>query len=167
MALTQLAWHNQERTMKRLITFATAALFVFVAACSDSEKGTGPDEVTVSDLVGSWTASSLVYTDNANPAQSLDLVALGGENRVTVLAGGGARTWVEFGTFSDEWDAQLSISGNVLTSNPVEASRGVRTWEFTLNGDVLELTDTDATFDFTLSGAAGVSVTEKVIFLRQ
>ena len=153
--------------MKRLITFATAALFVFVAGCSDSEKGTGPEEVTVSDLVGSWTASSLVYTDNANPAQSLDLVALGGENRVTVLAGGGARTWVEFGTFSDEWDAQLTISGNTLRSQPVEASRGVRTWTFTLEGNVLELTDNSAEFDFTLAGGPAVSATQKVVLVRQ
>ena len=101
------------------------------------------------------------------PGLPSSLIAAGGENRVTVLTGGGARTWIEFGTFSDEWDAQLSISGTILTSNPVEASRIVRTWKFTLNGEILELTDANATFDFTLSGAAGVSVTEKVVFVRQ
>ena len=151
--------------MKRFIT--ALSVMLFAVACSDSDKASGPEEVTIADLVGSWTASSLVYTNNGNPAQKLDLIAAGGENRVTVLNGGGARTWLDFGTFSDEWDAQLTVSGNTLRSQPVEASRGVRTWTFTLEGNVLELTDNSAEFDFTLAGGPAVSATQKVVLVRQ
>ncbi|MGW8265763.1 MAG: hypothetical protein ACWGSQ_05300 [Longimicrobiales bacterium] len=151
--------------MRRFITVVSVVFSV--AACSGSDKATGPEEVTIADLVGSWTASSLTYTNNGNPGQKLDLIALGGENRVTVLSGGGARTWLEFGTFSDEWDAQLTVSGNTLTSTPVEASRGVRTWTFTLDGNALELTDTSSEFDFTLAGGEAVPATQVVVLIRQ
>jgi len=151
--------------MKRFITVVSVLLSV--AACSGSDKAAGPDEITIADLVGSWTASSLTFTNNGNPGQKLDLIALGGENRMTVLDGGRARTWLEFGTFSDEWDAQLTISGNTLTSQPAEASRGVQTWTFSLEGNVLELSDTSSEFDFTLAGGDAVPATLVVVLIRQ
>jgi len=151
--------------MKRFIT--VVSVLFSVAACSGSDKAAGPDEITIADLVGSWTASSLTFTNNANPGQKLDLIALGGENRMTVLDGGRARTWLEFGTFSDEWDAQLTISGNTLTSQPAEASRDVQTWAFSLEGNVLELSDTSSEFDFTLAGGDAVPATLVVVLIRQ
>jgi hypothetical protein len=151
--------------MKRFI--AVLSVVLAVAACSDSEQVTGPEGITIEDLVGSWTASSHTFTNNADPGEALDLIANGGETRVTVLSGGGARTWVTFGEFSDEWDAQLTIAGGTVTSRPVEASRPVRTWTFTLVGNLLTLTDTDSEFDFSLSGAVEVSATEVVVFVRQ
>jgi hypothetical protein len=154
-----------EKNMKRI--FAILLLMITAAACSDSDKATGPEEITIDDLVGSWTASSQVYTNNASPAEKFDLIGAGGETRITVLPGGGARTWVTFGTFSDEWDAQLTLSGGTLTSQPVEASRGVRNWTFTLDGNILTLTDTNSAFDFTLSDAAEVPATVVVILVRQ
>ena len=151
--------------MKRIL--GVLSLVFVVAACSDSDTSMGPDEITLADLVGSWTASSHVYANNANPGEAFDLIAAGGETRTTVLHNGGARTWITFGTFSDEWDAQLSISGNTLTSDPVEASRQVRTWALSLAGNLLTLTDATSSFDFTLAGGDGVSATEVVVFARQ
>jgi hypothetical protein len=43
----------------------------------------------------------------------------------------------------------------------------VRTWAFTLEGDVLELTDASATFDFTLTGGVEVPATEVVVLVRR
>ena len=140
----------------------TAALAI---SCSDQAPGT--EAITIDDLVGSWTVSSHVFTSNADPGQTFDLIANGGETRVTVLAGGGARTWVTIGTFADEWDAQLTMTGNTLTSTPVEVSRGVGHSTFSLNGNVLTLTDTDSEFDFTLADAAEVAATEVVVLIRQ
>ena len=71
------------------------------------------------------------------------------------------------GTFDDEWDAQLSISGNVLTSTPAEATRPVRHFTFTLDGNVLSLEDGSSEFDFTLSAGAGVSASESLELVRQ
>jgi hypothetical protein len=86
---------------------------------------------------------------------------------MTVLSYGGARTWVDFGTFSDEWDAQLTVSGHTLTSTPAEASRPVRHYTFVHEGDSITLTDTDGEFDFTLSGADPVPANVVVVLQRQ
>ena len=149
--------------LRPLVVFWLAVMFA--AGCSDG--GTEVDAITVNDLVGSWTATSVVHTNNANSAEQFGLIANGGETRITVLQGGGVRTWVELGTFSDEWDAQLAIDGNTLTSTPVEAVRGVRTYTFTLEGNLLTLTNANASFDFTLSDATEVSTTEVTALVRR
>ncbi len=157
-------------TVKLARPFALLAFVSFVAiGCSESSSGPEnlPEGPTLADLVGSWTASSHTFTNTANSSESFDVVANGGETRTTVLVGGGHRTWFELGDFMDEWDAQLSISGNTLTSTPAEATRETRVWTFTLVGNTLTLTDSTSEWDFTLSEAAGVPATEVVVFVKQ
>jgi hypothetical protein len=161
-----------ERSSVKLVRpFALIALVSFLAVgCSESSSGPEnlpEDGPTLADLVGSWTASSHTYTNNANSSESFDVVANGGETRTTVLVGGGHRTWFVLGDFMDEWDAQLSISGETLTSTPVEVTRDTHVWTFTLVGTTLTLTRSDSEWDFTLSGAAGVPATEVVVFVKQ
>ena len=139
---------------------------LFASACG-GDSSTEPEGLTVSDLVGSWKASSLVFSNRANPSQQFEIVAAGGELRVTVLDQGRSRTWLELGTFSDEWDSQLSISGNQLTSTPAESSRPTRHYTIEMSGDRITLTSTDASFDFTLTGAANVPANEVAILVRQ
>ncbi len=143
-----------------------AVTAVLATGCSD-DGGTAVDPITIEDFVGSWSATSQVYTNDGDPSETFDLIANGGETRMTVLSHGGARTWIEFGTFSDEWDAQLTVSGNTLTSTPVEASRPVRHYTFVHDGDTVTLTDTDEAFDFTLTGADPVPAAMVVVLERQ
>jgi len=150
--------------------FMLLVLTVVLANCdsnSDSNSDSETNTITVADFVGSWTASSVVFTNNVNSSESIDLIAIGGETRMTVLTGGGVRTWVDVGDFSDEWDATLSVSGNTVTSTPVESSRPVVRFTFTMNGNTLTLTNTSEEFDFTLSGAAEVAATQVIVFERQ
>jgi hypothetical protein len=159
--------------ISRFLPFALASLLV--AACNDSQ-GPPDDTVTVADLVGTWQASSHVFTNNANSTVQFDLIANGGETRMTVLASGGARTWVTIGDcdagpnppclYYDEFDAALSISGDVLTVTPVEASREVARYELALAGSTLTLIRPDATFDFTLQGGPEVSATQRIVLTR-
>ena len=135
------------------------------AGCGESSTSE-PETVTIADLVGSWIATSLVLTNKANTTQSMDIVAAGGEVRITVLSDGRARTWTDVGTLSDEWDALLTMSGNELTSTPAEATRPVRRYTVALANGQLTLTSTDGTFDFTLSGATPVPVSETVVMVR-
>ena len=144
-----------------LVVFA----MLLAAGCSDS--ATEADGITLADFTGTWQASSHSFTNNADAGETFDLIANGGETRVTVLSGGRARTWVTIGTFSDEWDAQLSINGNVVTATPEEATRPVRNYVFTLVGSTLTLTDSDSEFDFTLSGGDEVPATEMMVLVRQ
>lgn len=142
-----------------VLSFAIALL----AGCSDDS--TDPDPVTVEDLVGSWTASSMIFSntdgDEVNP------VALGAELRVTVLTGGRARNWFTWGDIDDEWDALLSISGSTLTATPAEASRPTRSFSFTLDGSSLTLVDPNSEFDFSLTGATPEPAREEIVYVRQ
>ena len=125
--------------------------------------------LALSDLVGSWSATSEVYTNNANASQKIDLIALGGEHRVTMLSGGGTRTWIDVGTFHDEWDSQatLDASGTTLTLTPVEASRPVLTFTVTLEGTVATLHSTNVSFDFTLTDpSAAVPATVDIVLVK-
>lgn len=152
--------------MKKQPLFAllVAVAFLFSACDSSSSDDSG---VTVGDLTGQWSASSHIFTNNANSAQGVDIIVLGGSTNMTVLSGGRARIWVTLGDFQDEFDAQLSISGSTLTVTPAEASRGTDNFKFTMAGNVLTLTNTQAEFDFTLSGAPETSATQKITFVKQ
>ena len=143
-----------------------AITVLFVAGCSDSVTEVA-DGISINDFTGTWNASSHNFTNNADAGESFDLIANGGETRITVLSGGRARTWVTIGTFSDEWDAQLSVSGNVLTSTPAESTRPVRHFVFSLAGNNLSLEDADSEFDFTLSDGPEVPATESLVLVRQ
>jgi hypothetical protein len=100
--------------------FGLAVVVILAAGCGDDPVE--PEGLALDDLVGSWTASSILHTATANASQQFDIIAAGGEGRVTVLEGGRARTWLTLGTFSDEWDAQFTLSGNTLTSGGPEVS---------------------------------------------
>lgn len=60
--------------------WGTAALAV---ACGEDEGG-----VTVADLVGTWTATRLEFTNRANAAQKIDLAPLGLSFTLVVAPGG-------------------------------------------------------------------------------
>lgn len=153
----------------RSTLFALVALLTISAGCSD-DNGTEPpadDPVTIADIVGSWTATSHTFTNQADAGQSFDLIANGGETRTTILDDGRARFWVEFETFSDEFDALVTLSGNTITTTPAEASRPVRVGTFTLVGNVFTTTNPDGAFDFTLEGGPEVPATEVIVWQRQ
>ncbi|GEM_PF-5794117 len=141
-------------------------LMVAVVLTGCDSTSSSDDPVSAEDFVGSWKASSHMFTNNANSSQVVDIIALGGETRMTVLAGGGARTWVDFGDFHDEWDAQLSVSGSFFTSDPVEEGRPTVQYQFQLDGGVATLTRMDAEFDFTLQGQPAVAATQVIRLVR-
>ena len=143
------------------------AVAVLSSACGEGSTGPEPADtgLTVADLVGSWKASSMVFTNNANSSQTFDVVSSGGELRTTVLTDGRARTWVTIGTFSDEWDALLTLSGDQLTSTPAESTRPIQRWTVTMAGTQITLTRNDSAFDFTLTGADPVPATEVVVLV--
>lgn len=142
-------------------------LAFFLAACDSSSSDDSSDETTIADFVGSWTALSHTFTSTSNTSQTVDIVALGGETRITVLASGGARTWVVVGDFSDEWDASFTLNGNQLTATPVESSRPTTVWTYELNGSLLTMTRSNSEFDFTLSDQAPTAAREVIVFQRQ
>jgi hypothetical protein len=139
-------WHGEvvpEREAvvqhRRWITIGFAALVA--SACGDS---TG---VTVEDLVGTWNATMYRYTDNANAAQQIDLIAQGASFTMTVTAGGTVSTLFDDGQGGTSSDSgTLSPDGTTLTiaGNAYEAQR---------SGDVLTLTDETSAYDIDDNGS--------------
>lgn len=155
--------------VRPLAPLLTTALLLAACGGGDGPTGPGGDSGTalaVTDLIGSWKATSVIHTSKSNSSQTFDVIAGGGEVRFTMLANTGTRTWTSFGGVSDEWDSAVSLSGNVLTTTPVEAGRPARTWTVSLANNVLTMTDSDSMWDFTLSGAPPVSTVEVIVFAR-
>jgi hypothetical protein len=138
-----------------------------VAALVSCDKNEEETALTISDFVGSWNATSAVFTDNSNSNNIIDFIQIGGEIRFTMLDHGGVRTWVDLDTFSDEWDSQAVLTNSsILTMTPTEATRSVITYEFILDDNILTLTNRNANFDFSLSGAAEVPATLVTTLVR-
>lgn len=153
------------KTIKILMLCLVTTLTFSCSSDDDSSDSTPDNSLKLSDLQGSWIATSMLQTNNANASESFDLVLNGAEVRYTMLAGGGTRTWIDFGEFQDEWDAQGSLSGNILTMTPEEASRGVNVFLIEKQGNVITLTNSNDEFDFTLSGETPVSTTSVTVFI--
>lgn len=143
-------------------------LIAVVSISCDEKKAVEPEStVTINDFVGSWNATSFVLSNNSNSVEVIDLIANGGALSFTMLKNGGVRTWLTFGSFSDEWDSQAKLSdNNTLILTPVEAERGVNTFEFVLENNTLKLTNNNDSFDFTLTGAEDVPATSVMMFVR-
>ena len=137
-----------------------------MSALSCDKKEEEP-AITIDDLTGSWNGTSFVFTNNSNANDVIDLIAFGGELRFTMLEGGRVRTWFALDSISDEWDSQAVLTNsNILTLTPVEAERGVKTYEFLLDNNTLKLTNDQDSFDFTLSGATEVAALSVTFFER-
>ena len=143
------------------LMLCTCLLFAIVGC----DKDEAAPQYTINDFVGSWKASSFIHTSNTDPDLTVDLVDIGGEVRFTVLNGGGVRTWVEIDTFTDEWDAKATISGDQITSTPEEPARGVNVFTFEYDGTTLRMTNTDDTFQFV--PGTEVETTSVGLFERQ
>jgi hypothetical protein len=126
--------------MRHLTLAAVAALALASVNCGDS--------VAPADLVGTWNATKLEFTNLANASESVDIVALEGAFTITITANG---TWQATLTLPGE-DPQVGggtfdLSGSDLvlyeTGDPVGTDYSV-----SLSGNTLTITSTDLTFDF-------------------
>ena len=136
-------------TIRRALA-ATALLLT--AACSSNDSTTGVNGgVTVSDLAGTWTATSLVFTSVANPSTSLDAIA-GGATFVMQIASSGSYTVTTTtpGQSPDVSTGTITLNGsNIHLAEPTDTIVGT----YTLNGNHLTLHLTSGiNFDFSGSG---------------
>jgi len=153
--------------MKRfkILLLVFVASFTFNCSSDDSDDTTTP-EVTIADFVGSWKASSAVFTNNSNSSESIEFISAGGEIRYTMLNGGNTRTWIEFQNNPvDEWDALITLGpNNTYTSTPAETSRPVEHGTYAIGNNTITLTNSNSSFDFTNSGTS-VPSTSVIVFV--
>ncbi|NIN71242.1 MAG: hypothetical protein GTO46_04755 [Gemmatimonadetes bacterium] len=69
---------------KAVVLLALVLSTGLFAGCDDG----GPSGVTLADLVGSWIGDEFEFTNQANPAESVDLVAAGAVVTMTVASNG-------------------------------------------------------------------------------
>lgn len=118
---------------------AAGAMVVAVAACGDS---TG---ITVEDLVGTWEATEIVFTNSANTSESVDVIDLGASLTVTINSAGTVSTVFDDGQGGTDSDSgTLSVDGSTLTV-------GGDTFAAERSGNVLILTGEDQ-WDFDEDG---------------
>ena len=127
------------------LTISALAL-ILMTACSDS---TGLES---SDLVGTWTATSMIFTSVEDPVASVDLVAVEGAILTLSLGEDDTYTWVltipgvpeenehEAGTYV--------VTGSTVTLSETDTG-SPEPFTIVRNGDTLTLTDTNEEFDFT------------------
>jgi hypothetical protein len=145
---------------------------VLFIGCGDDgggDGGGGPTLIVIADFEGSWVADSYRVTSSANPMITLELIALGGAfafdaDDAGAFAGRGFIPASVAGMTlelpfqgSVELIDQDTLQVNFTPELPpfLTTMRGA----FTLEGDMLTITDTNATFDFD-----GDTVEEPAIF---
>ena len=149
--------------MKLVRALAVGAIAAaFAVGCSDS---TGTDgDVTIGDLVGTWTATEFTYTNQADLDQSVNLILFGLDLTITVTINGSfSGTFMEcrLATQCPEQDVAgtMAISGSTMTltfTAPADFDEPL-SGTFTLatggDPDVLTMNATSGVdFDFSIFG---------------
>ena len=126
--------------------FALPLAAALAAGCGSDTIG--PNELQLSDLVGTWTVTKVEYTSDANRNTKRDLIAdLGATGTITVSANGtytytltapGPITQTTTGTFTVQ-------NGNVIDS---PTGQTAHTTVVSRTGDTVTITDESVTFDF-------------------
>lgn len=129
-------WHG--------LGFAVAMLSL---ACGGDGGGPSPSE-----FAGTWTATRFQYTNKANTAEKVDIIAQGatvvvvmdanGTYQMTLTPPGGAP-----GVTTGTWDA----SADILTIKETGMS-GQMQFDYSLSGNSLTLSGADTDFDFGQDG---------------
>lgn len=147
----------------KLLRIATTGAFAiaFAMGCGDSTEPQG--DVTIADLVGSWNATSIVYTNDAT-GQSVSAFLFGARLQITVAANGtytGSVT--EPGGAPQAITGTITVQGNAITITDDAAPGDDAVGTFTLSGNTLTITAQDE-FDF---GAGDVPATLVIVLQRQ
>ena len=113
------------------------AMLISIGGCGDS---TG---LTTEDLEGTWNATAIVFTNNADSVESADIVQADGASfTMTVSASGSVSTLFDDGQGSTDSDSgTLSSDGSSITI-------GGDTFQAVRSGDQLTLTNANESYDF-------------------
>ncbi len=113
------------------------AMLVSIVGCGDS---TG---VEPADLEGTWNATALVFTNNADATESVDIVQVDGATFTTTVTASGSVSTL----FVDGQGGSSSDSGT-LSSDGSSITIGGDTFQAVLSIDQLTLTNANETYDF-------------------
>jgi len=132
------------RSLTRL--FLLPMIAIVAIECSDS----GPEQVTVADLAGTWSATQFRITDESGVIPSFDIKQLLGSLTITVTSNGSFTGTFKATGLSDEVPVagSISILGTSLTITFTQGLDQPISGEFVLNGDDLTITGSGLTVEF-------------------
>jgi hypothetical protein len=149
---------NREVVMRRTSLSGLAALIAISLSCGD---GSG---VETDDLIGTWDATKLAFTNPANPAEHVDLILEGWAYTLTLHADG-----TYHGTLDDPESPPEAVSGVWEASIDVfrmkdDTEPWWQEFDMSRNGNTLTLTGGDVNFDF---GEGDISAKLDVVLLKR
>jgi len=131
----------------KLRHLTTSALALILIAGCDDDEGTGLDP---DDIAGTWTATSMLFTEVAAPNDEVDLVVDEGAVLTLGLAADGTYTFTFVLAPENEDEAgTYTTTSTTITITPM--GEAAETFGLVRDEDVMTLTDTD-TFDFNDDG---------------
>ena len=141
----------------RHLTISTLALILMTGCGDDAVTGVNADLIA-----GTWTATKMVFTADADPNDFVDIIADEGAALEIVFDADGTYDFTfTFPGFPDENETgTYSVSGSTMTITP--AGEAAETFTISRDGDTMTLTDADD-FDF---GAGDEAATVVITLTR-
>ena len=140
--------------MTNLRSICSLTILLTLGACGDD--GTSLDAV---GMEGTWNATVIEFTDNADSQNVVDLIQRDGATFTLVVDATGTAS----STFDDGVGGTSSDSGT-LNSAATTLTLGGQIFDATRNGDALTLVDPDELFDF--GSGSDVSATLRMVLSR-
>lgn len=132
---------------------------LLLLSCSDGGSGPGNE---LEPLLGSWKATSLVMTNQANPEISLDLLEQGAEFVLSILSTGQySASLTAFGLTHTEVGT-VEVSANQVTIAPTSPVGPALNATWSIQGGSLVL-DGESSFDFNQDGEEEPSLAHIVL----
>lgn len=133
----------REETMTRTTDWWWAAAAAVLAACGDGD-GNGPP---ASDFAGTWDATSMEFTERANPANHVEVIGLGATFVITLSANGTyTATITAPGEAPEVTTGTWSAGADVITIRETGMSGNMQ-FDYTLVGDNLTMLGGHVEFD--------------------
>jgi hypothetical protein len=133
------------KRLHRLI--ALTLILGAVAGCGTSSE---PTQVTVEDLVGTWTASRFQITDQSGTIAPFDIVAFGGRLVITVTSGGGFSGTLKATAIASEnpVSGTVTVQGTMLALTFTQGLTQPISGQFVLSDDTLTISGSGLTIEF-------------------
>jgi len=116
------------------------------------------------DVVGNWDAASYIVSNNANPAEIVDLIQEGYNLFLTIQANGNYSSTFSFPGIPNETESgTATFINSTVTINPTDDDPF--TMAYQLSDSILTFIDANSTFDFDDDGT-DEAATETIFFVR-
>ncbi|MBI4419389.1 MAG: hypothetical protein HY560_01075 [Gemmatimonadetes bacterium] len=136
---------------------ALVAVLAGTAACSDSAG------ISIADLAGTWNAQLIEVTNKANASQKVNVGLIGAAFTITVdQSGRYSASFTIPGRAPESESGTARIEQGLLILHR-DAPLPERSLMFTLDGNTLTVTDTNAEFDFNSDGVNDPAVLVMVL----